>query len=83
MILKCVFSYSYFSTISNDIDINIGAEIKLDKKNTSMTKIVMMTPYQQILASSLVFQFMANLEQFVDWMPNAWAMQLQKYLHFH
>ena len=40
------------------------------------SKNLAMTSCQQILKSLLFFRFMANLEQFGNWIPDAWSIKL-------
>ena len=72
MILECMISLSYFSRNNNDTDMKLGAVTKLHKRNTTTAKIVMINSFRQIVLSLSVFQFMAKLEQFVSWIPDAW-----------
>ena len=42
---------------------------KLDKRNTARSKNLM--NFQKIVRSLLIFRFIANLEQFGSWIPDA------------
>ena len=53
----------------------LGQLTKHDKKNTATPK-KLMTSCQQIVTSLSLFRFMANLEQYGSWIPNAWSVKL-------
>ena len=54
----------------------LGPVTKPDKRNTTTSKHLTMTSCWQIVTSLSFFQFMANLQSFGKWIPDAWSIKL-------
>ena len=53
----------------------LGPATKIDKKNMATSKKLTTISFQQSVTSLSFFQFMANLEQFGCWIPDAWSVK--------
>ena len=59
------------SRTSDDIDMKVGPVTKLDKRNKTTSKMLMITSCRKIAMSLPFFQFTANLEQSGSRIPDA------------
>ena len=64
----------YNSRITNDIDMKIGPVTKIDKRNTTISKKLMITPCREIVTSLLFLEFMVNFKQFASRISDAWSI---------
>ena len=54
--------------------LKLGAVTKIDKKNTTTLKNLMMTSCQQVVTPFSFFQLAARFEQPRSWIPYAWSV---------
>ena len=59
---------------SYDIEIKLAPATKLNKRNTTVSKKLTMTPCRQIVTSSLFFRLMVDLELSETLIPEAWSI---------
>ena len=57
-------------TSDDDMDMKLGPVTKLDKRNKTIPKKIMMTSYQKSVTPWSFFQPVANLEQSGSWIPD-------------
>ena len=62
---------SHNSRTSNGFGIKLGLATKIDKRNKTTSKILMMASCQEIVMPLLFFQFAANLEESISRIPDA------------
>ena len=60
----------YNSRTSDDIDMKLGPVTKLDKRNKTTSKNLTLMSCRENVTSLLFFEFLTNLEQSGDWIPD-------------
>ena len=61
---------------SHDLDLKLGLVTKPDKRNTVMSKKLMMTLCRKMVTSLCFFQFMAILQSSGSRIPESWSIKL-------